>query len=169
MSNTYEGWSNIETFMVASIIDNDRAFLDFILSEVSNYIVNNMEHELPSRLKYVTRANVKGRVPNAELEAKDYLLVMLRLRSELHHVVLKAFFEEVDWDELAEHYKAKYVENLINDKDVLDEIAKGKESKYHSEPDLNPMIPIESKILNPAFKDPIMDIMQSIDDMKTDS
>jgi len=137
----YEGWSNRETFMVASIIDNDRAFLDIVISTVASYIVNSMEAQLPSRLAYIALSEHTARKQNAEAEAQDYLLVTLRLRSELHHLILKAFFDEVDWDELAEHYKTKYVENLVNDKDVLTEIAKGKESKYHSEPNLNPDYP----------------------------
>lgn len=137
----YEGWSNRETFMVASIIDNDRSFLDFIMSEVATYIVSHQEHELPIRLKVVTKIYSAIRKPNAEAEAKDYMLAMLRLRSELHSLILETFFDQVDWDELAEHYKTKYVENLVNDKDVLTEIAKGKESKYHSEPNLNPDYP----------------------------
>lgn len=115
----YEGWSNRETFMVASLIDNDSIFLDHIMATVASYIVNNMEPQLPSRLAFIVLSEHTARKQNAEAEAKDCLLVMIRLRSELHHLILETFFDQVDWDELAEHYKTKYVENLINDKEIF--------------------------------------------------
>lgn len=115
----YEGWSNQETFMVASIIDNDRVFLDYILSVVGSYIVQNIEAHLPSRLAHTIVSHHSKRKEDARAEANDYLLIMLRLRSELQHLILEAFFDRVDWDELTEHYKARYVENLINDKELF--------------------------------------------------
>lgn len=149
----YEDWNNRETFMVASIIDNDRAFLKYIMEEVERYMVNGMEGKIPDKLAMMVIRIVTIPVELRERENKDFLLVRIRFKATILATILQAFYEEVDWNELAEHYKAKYVENLINDKDVLDEIAKGKDSKYHSEPNLNP-----------EFKDPIMDIMESIDD-----
>jgi hypothetical protein len=141
----YEGWNNRETFMVASLIDNDREYLKLVLDAVERYMVNGMEAQIPERIAFIV---TQQQTPHTHFNGTQY-----KLRKELYNLIQDAFFEEVVWDELAEHYKAKYVENLINDKDVLDEIAKGKDSKYHSEPNLNPDI-----------KDPIMDIMQSIDD-----
>lgn len=133
--SSYEGWSNRETFMVASLIDNDQAFLKYILGAVERYMINNMESHIPNKLAMMVTANIVVPLEKREREAEDLLLVRVRLKAELRALVLQAFYDEVDWDELAEHYKTKYVENLVNDKELF-----------------------------PDIKDPIMDIMQSIDD-----
>lgn len=125
----YEGWSNQETFMVASIIDNDRMFLKLIMDTVQIYIVQDQEHFLEDKLQ-----NICGILLSithdygVEREQRDYLLVQLRLKATLRKLVLEAFLSEVSWSELVEHYKTKYVENLINDKDILEQIDKDRQS-----------------------------------------
>lgn len=120
----YEGWSNRETFMVASIIDNDRAFLKYILGAVERYMVNGMEGQIPDKLALMTTRVLIVPLEKREREIEDVSLVRIRFKAVVETTILQAFFEEVDWNELAEHYKAKYVENLINDKELFPDSSK---------------------------------------------
>lgn len=107
----YEGWNNRETFMVASLIDNDREYLKLVLDAVERYMVNGMESQIPERIAFIV---TQQQTPHTHFNGTQY-----QLRRELYNLIQDAFFEEVDWDELAEQYKAKYVENLINDKELF--------------------------------------------------
>ena len=128
----YEGWTNIETFMVASIIDNDKKFLELIMDNVQNYMTQSMEHQLEKRLQFIIKPKMTPfRVGSSTVDMNDALIIRLRLNSELRNAIFAAFFDAVDWDELTEHYKTKYVENLVNDKDILEQIEKDKQSNFY--------------------------------------
>ena len=128
----YEGWTNIETFMVSSLIDNDRSFLKYTMDAIERYTVNSMEAQLPGKLALMVTDAYSSPKHNNEAEAKDFILVRIRLKKELTNLILQAFFDQVNWDELTEHYKTKYVENLVNDKDILEQIEKDKQSSRTS-------------------------------------
>lgn len=115
----YEGWNNIETFMVASLIDNDRAFLKYVMEAVEQYMVNGMEDQIPDKLARMVTKVLVIPLENIEREVNEPFFLSLRFKATIEVTVLQAFYEEVVWDELAEHYKAKYVENLINDKELF--------------------------------------------------
>lgn len=169
---TYEGWSNQETFMVASMIDNDEMFLKLVLDTVQNYIAQGREPQLKDKLYNICNEMI-GMPPRygVKREQRDFQLIRLRLKHTLRKLVLEAFFDAVDWSELVEHYKTKYVESLVHDKDVLEQIDKDKLSNSSSLlPEIKRktlLIPELEEIFfpeNEKVNDPILDILDSIPD-----
>lgn len=118
----YEGWTNIETFMVASIIDNDPKFFELIMDNVESYMAQSIEHQLEERLQVlirIDRATLRMTIPGSASNLDNSPFVRSQLKTELRNAIFTAFFDAVDWDELTEHYKTKYVENLVNDKELI--------------------------------------------------
>ena len=92
MSSTYEGWSNIETFMVASIIDNDRAFLKYFMEAVERYL-NGMEDQIPDKLAMMITKVLVVPLEKREREVNEPSLVSLRFKATIQVTVLQAFYE----------------------------------------------------------------------------
>lgn len=118
MSNTYEGWSNEETFMVASIIDNDQNFLKKIIREVTKILAE------------VSKQQTENAVDPANV-VKEFLDCVMfsgfesKFKAQAKHNPERALmwavaFESmntlrnrVNFEELAEHYMVKTVEDLL--------------------------------------------------------
>lgn len=118
MSNTYEGWSNEETFMVASIIDNDQNFLKKIIREVTKILAEVSEQQMENA---VDPANVVKEFLDSVIfsgfESKFKAQAKYNPERALMWAVafesMNTLRNRVNFEELAQHYMVKTVEDLL--------------------------------------------------------
>jgi hypothetical protein len=117
--------------MVSTIIDNDKDLLDFVLELVASNMILNLEVVMPEILKenlsmentfnYLSTL-VQSRSVNPK-QLHYAKLLSLKVKVELAKSILAYFFDTINWEELAEHYKSKWTESLhladIIDKDSV--------------------------------------------------
>ena len=102
---------NAETFMVASIINDDRELLEYIMRIVSSYMnvgLDGLKENLKSLISQ-DRGLSYGFHKGSWTGVIDKNLDLgLKLKYTVRNAVLKKFFDEVDWDSLTEYYKSEY-------------------------------------------------------------
>ena len=169
MSNTYEGWSNEETFMVASIIDNDHDYLKKVIREVTKILAEVSEQQMENAVDpaNVVKDFLDG-VMFSGFEARFKAQAKHNPERDLMwavaHETMNTLRSRVNFEELAEHYMVKVIENLLE----YTEIVCGNASEL---PKNNYLIAqLMDKYMKPkaesydnTVKDPLLDIVNSVD------
>lgn len=102
-NNTYNGWTNYETWVVNLWMDNSEGSYDY-WREVAEDIYNNKAQGN----KYFTKLEdatviLADRLKDDHEQAKDDILENMKLESSLWADLLGAALSETNWREIAEH------------------------------------------------------------------
>ena len=177
MSNTYEGWSNEETFMVASIIDNDQNYFKKVIREVTSILaarcdkVNDTVDPAKFVEDFLDGIVFSGFESRFKAQAKHN--PERALMWTVTHEAMTVLRNRVNIQELAEHYTVKVIENLLE----YTEIACGNasvlpENNYLIAQLMDKYMNLKDKTIidlqvrnsdDNTVKDPLLDIVNSVD------
>lgn len=102
----YQGWKTYETWSVALWLDNDRGLYETAIATVAQ-AAEDAEREKTERKRWPRPKYSRNQVIAAADALKEWLEEEMPELQGMWQSLLQSAFEEIDWEELAEHYLVK--------------------------------------------------------------
>lgn len=103
---SYQGWKNYPTWAVALWLDNDRGLYESAIATVAQ-AAEDAERERAERKRWPRKKVSRNQVFAAADALKEWLEEEKPELEGPWASLLQSAFEEIDWEELAEHFLEK--------------------------------------------------------------